>query len=128
MPTQTALIESVAGVTGTTAELMADGSSIALYTAASVATAKGTYTPTFTALVAAGTYRLKLFTSTGAVLATGLRVFVGTDGEIATTAPEPAAMSAASITAVQSGLATQASVNAIDALVQTLISSTSDAF
>ncbi len=61
--------------------------------------------------VAAGDYTMIYFSGTRPV-AIGYRTFSGTDGEVATTTPPTVVLDSASVTAVQSGLATAAAVAA----------------
>ena len=126
MATQYAIIGTISGQTGLVAKLFARNGDTVLYTSDSVTprtNALGQYLFTFgePAVIPAGVYRLIAFTSGGLPLASGLRTFLGTDAETATTAPEPAELDSASITAVQSGLATAAALTAVANDVTTIL-------
>ena len=75
--------------------------------------AKGEYVLTITkSAVISGIHTIILFVGSTPI-ATGSRTFAGTDGETATTTPETAELDSSSVTAVQSGLATSASITTL---------------
>ena len=121
MTTQYTIIGTISGQTGLVAKLFSRNGDTVLYTSDSVTermNALGQYLCTFgeATVIPAGVYRLIAFTSGGLPLASGLRAFLGTDTETATQAPEPAELDSASVTAVQSGLATAAALTAMNNL------------
>ena len=122
MTTQYSISRAISGQTETSLKLFAINGDTVLHTANTVVertNAKGQYLATFgeVAVIPAGNYTQIHFSSGGIPLSIGDRTFQGADGETAT--ERAAELDPASITAVQSGLATQVSVNAIDNLLDT---------
>lgn len=118
MTTQTVYARMVQGQTGVSATLRSGTPTALVATAASVTEQAGgdpdpgLYAVVFSTLVAAGTYTLKLVKS-GTVYATRTVTLTGVDGETAVAVGEAVVLDSDSITAVQSGLATSASITTL---------------